>query len=77
MERLLDSIRYGDRDRLDDMINVIRSGASMDEIAAMVDQILGETNKADVMDEDMGEEAEEGSEAMSGLVEGLTLDPNK
>ncbi|KKA21539.1 C6 finger domain protein [Rasamsonia emersonii CBS 393.64] len=77
LERLLDSIRYGDRDRLDDMINVIRSGASMDEIAAMVDQILGETNKADVMDEDMGEEAEEGSEAMSGLVEGLTLDPNK
>lgn len=47
----------------------------MDEIAAMVDQILGETNKADMMEEDMGEEAEEGSEAMSGLVEGLTSDP--
>ncbi|RHZ57914.1 Zn(II)2Cys6 transcription factor domain-containing protein [Aspergillus thermomutatus] len=47
VEQLLEALRHGKRACIDAIINVIRSGATLEEIRLVVAQSLGHTNEVD------------------------------
>jgi hypothetical protein len=71
-EDLLHLIRYSDRDHLNQLIGAIRGGTTNEEVEAMVNRSSGGTRRTNVTEEALGDEMEEGSEAMSGVMEGST-----
>jgi hypothetical protein len=74
LERLLESIRYADDQRLAELIGIIRADGTNQDILSVVQSILGDSNRNHQMDGDQVDgdlEDAEGSEALSGVAEGL------
>jgi hypothetical protein len=69
LERLLDSIRYCEPGHIDQIINIIRGGASLDEILSVVEQSLNQVRGFHEKDKAQGGEAEveEGGEATTTM----------
>jgi hypothetical protein len=75
LNRLLESIRYADDQRLAELIGIIRADGTNQDILSVIQSILGDSNRnhhqmdGDQVDGDL--EDVEGSEALSGVAEGL------
>jgi len=78
LERLLDSIRYCEPGHIDQIINVIRGGASLDEILSVVEQSLNQVRGFHEKDKAQGGEAEveESNEGMMGSMRDPPLSPS-
>ncbi|KAL1847944.1 hypothetical protein Plec18167_004909 [Paecilomyces lecythidis] len=70
LERLLDSIRYCERAEIDQIIAVIRGGASLNDISAVVEQNLARRKHTDGEQDQDYEDEEEDSDLMDDVLEG-------
>jgi hypothetical protein len=69
LERLLDSIRFCEPDHVSEIINVIRSGGALKEISTEVDRRLGERRVIEALQRAMGDDEDDGSDILSGIME--------
>ncbi|GAD93628.1 C6 finger domain protein, putative [Paecilomyces variotii No. 5] len=70
LERLLESIRYCERAEIDQIIAVIRGGASLNDISAVVEQSLTSRKHTDGERDQDFEDEEEDSDLIDDVLEG-------
>ncbi|KAJ9244928.1 transcriptional regulator family: Fungal Specific TF [Paecilomyces variotii] len=69
LERLLESIRYCERAEVDHIVAVIRGGASLDDISAVIEQSLVRRKHTDEERDQDYEDEEEDSDLMDDVLE--------
>jgi hypothetical protein len=70
LERLLESIRYCERAEIEQIIAVIRGGASLDDISTVIENSLARRKHADEGMDLEEEEEEDDSDLMDDVLEG-------